>query len=79
MSAINLDKAYCLINENEIKIIKRTQKPMLYHNGCLWKKKTKNNNTVFDIKDIRIYRDDSIIHLRKTKSQKSKLIEKGTY
>lgn len=47
MSAINLDKAYCPINENEIKIIKRAQKPMLYHNGCLWKKKERKTTTQY--------------------------------
>lgn len=42
MSAINLAKDYYPISDNEIKIIKQVQKPMLYHTGSLW---TKRNNT----------------------------------
>lgn len=37
---------YCSISDNKIKIIKQAEKRMLYHNGCLW---IKRSNTEFNI------------------------------
>lgn len=46
MSAVKLSKDYCIIWENEFKIITQVQKHVLYHNVCLW---IKRNNTQFNI------------------------------
>lgn len=46
MGAITLARVYCRINDEEIKIIEKVQKPILYHNDELWIKRNSNN---FDV------------------------------
>lgn len=46
MGAITLARVYCCISDEEIKIIEKVQKPMLYHNDELWIKRNSNN---FDV------------------------------
>lgn len=41
MTAVNLPKSHYPISNHEINIIKQAQKPILFHNGYLWTKRSK--------------------------------------
>lgn len=46
MAAVNLARSHYPISNREINIIKEAQKPILFHNGYLW---TKRSNPEFNI------------------------------